>query len=213
MLETVKSVGSSGYGITRTRETTWLRTSRSGRIIAYRTRLTSASGKKPAHIGTETAFDLTECGPRDPTAVGGNCTRLTYDPSTGKTSTLRLLDAKPSTAFAVQAARAVRQAQHRPHVRIVQRADYVAISHRRVEDHGGLRETREWRLDPKTYEPFFTRQDSTTRIDGRRVASYFSERVLSRRELPDTVANRRFLKCAAPRDSASLACASTAGTS
>jgi hypothetical protein len=194
VIDSEQRIESPGASSTE-RYMTWLRTSANGRIAGYRQLVTAASGERVPPVG------LDSTGPGD----GNGAPQLdrVYDPTTGRTRSFPALSSFPSTAFAVEVHQLLVAARANARAHIVKRDGYLlyesrALLRRGARFPGGLLSMREVRLDPKTYAPFFERYSERWRDHGQARSWGSSERVISRRTLPDTPANRRLLTLRGP---------------
>jgi hypothetical protein len=175
------------------RRTFWLLTSRTGRIIRFRTLVRRTTGTDiPAPVGTEE------------TGFSDRPGRLrSYDPVTRRVRVTRPVTVEPTTLFASEVPKLLAVARKMRGAHIVRRNGLVAYFARAVERSsrrthiagGSVRSTHEVLLNPETYAPYF---DRTTEVYGNGAVHDVAERMISRRTLPDTPANRRFLRLRGP---------------
>jgi hypothetical protein len=183
VIDTVARFGNFPSSTVREHARTWLLMNAHGQIAAYRWLVLQAS--RASYTGID--------------AIGNARRTRQFNPRTGH---VRVFGGRsvPGTAFAVQLPRFLRSAAiGRPaHGRLERQGDeFVYTAALRVEQ--GWRELRELRFDRKTYAATGLRALDSKRIHGRLVSVGNIQRVLSRRTLPDTPANRRFLRLRGPR--------------
>jgi hypothetical protein len=166
---------SSGATVSK-HQTTWMRTSRTGAVLAWRQLVTHAS---------DPSFDTEEAGGR--TAGGVRFVR-SRDTGTGAVSTRRNVAGTPSTVFALEVRRRLEQARASG-ARVLRAARYEAVvSTARIAP--ALTETVELRLDPSSHAAIgYVRTDR-----GPAGIQRVEEQVVARTTLPDTAANRRLLE-------------------
>jgi hypothetical protein len=113
----------------------------------------------------------------------------------------------PNTAFAARIRKFLRAVRApRSKAQISRRDGYVAVTSRSVSHAAGIQGDRqrglhsstELRLQPRTYAPLLMRNNEYFYRGGKRLFTNLTERIVSRRTLPDTPANRRLLELRGP---------------
>jgi hypothetical protein len=176
--------------VTRQRSRTWIETSRDGRIVRFRQLITDSDGDEAPPVGLEETAPSQRPGlPR------------TYDPRTRRTTVLRRpATEEPSSSFALRVPKTLADASRDPRARLTHR-DGRLVYRTSLTQHSRLGEVRIFRvllLDPETYRPYLSRVVERSREDGKPAYFARTERILARRTLPDTPANRRFLALRGP---------------
>jgi hypothetical protein len=169
--------------------TTWVQMSGDGRPLAVRSLITSASG---AHVAAG-AEDVTS------TDADGGSTLQQFDPTTGKVTTTPGGRETPSVVFEARALLVRAQAGDKD-VRLVgeetiggRRAYRLIVTG--VQEPAIRGDHDELLVDTETYAPLELRKHSEgTAVDGKPYTYDLSERIVSRRTLPDTAANRALLR-------------------
>jgi hypothetical protein len=171
---------------------TWLRTSRSGKILAARVLTPSASD--PRMLADTTS---------GPTHTGASITAV-YDARTGRVSSMRGT-MTPSSVFVLEVHRLLTRARAAgPRVRIARHParaghpGYDALARTtRIAAH--VVQRHEIRLDPRTYAPTtFVDDEHGLDSHGKPFTYHLVEQIVRERTLPDTPRNRRLLELRGP---------------
>lgn len=181
-------------------KTTWIRFSSTGQVVGARTLITDGSGgENGPRAGVEDAFEL----------VDGQPVSKFVDPTTKKVRTERSWPGTPLTFEAHRLLEAAENGDARARIDGEETID-GRKAHRLVVTAWdeeplppNIHERRELLIDAETFRPIVERVRSTGTTkggaslgvpDGKPFDNWFTQRVRSYRELPDTPSNRELLK-------------------
>ncbi len=173
----------------RVHQTSVLRISPTGRVLAIRNVVRSATDPKAVE---DESFSI----------VGGHPVMTVYDPHTGRV--LRHEERGiPVDGFAIRVERLLASARaRRTRARVAGHATVGGRGVYRIEltppHAAGLQTRDELLIDAVTHKPIVLRDEVTGTLRGKPYFQHSTERVLSQRTLPDTPRNRRILDLHTP---------------